>query len=173
MVLDLGCNTGEYSETALGAGAEAVVGFEFDQTALGKAYTRAIRGNLRFTPLYMDAANPSPAQGWKQLERPGFQMRAKFDALLALAFEHHLSIGRNIPLDQVTQWLTGLAPTGVIEFVQKADPTIQRMLAIREDIFPNYNEEDFTRALEQHARIIKSQVVSATGRRLFWYERLS
>ncbi len=173
LILDLGCNTGEYSETALGAGAEAVVGFEFDQTALGKAYTRAIRGNLRFTPLYMDAANPSPAQGWRQQERHGFQMRAKFDALLALAFEHHLSIGRNIPFDQVTLWMTGLAPTGVIEFVQKADPTIQRMLAIREDIFPNYNEEDFTRALEQHARIIKSQVVSATGRRLFWYERLS
>ena len=60
VVWDLGCNTGEYSEVALEAGASLVVGFENDPTALEKAYVRARDARLAFTPLYSDAANPSP-----------------------------------------------------------------------------------------------------------------
>ena len=50
---------------------------------------------------------------------------------------NHLAIGRNIPLPQVVAWLCGLAPRGVIEFVRKDDPTVQQMLSLREDIFPD------------------------------------
>ena len=171
LLWDLGCNTGEYSETALDAGAKYVIGFDFDQRALETAFARAIAKDLNFLPLYLDAANPSPDQGWQLAERSGLQKRASADAMLALAFEHHLAIGHNIPLDKAIDWLTGLAPTGVIEFVQKSDPTIQEMLTLREDIFDDYNEKNFSSILQQRARIIKSETVSATGRRLFWYDR--
>jgi hypothetical protein len=90
---------------------------------------------------------------------------------MALAFEHHLAIGRNVPLDQVVDWITGLAPRGVIEFVQKDDPTVQRMLALREDIFREYTAEAFTALVARRARIVKRQTISAAGRVLFWYER--
>ena len=171
LLWDLGCNTGEYTETALDAGARYVVGFDFDQGALQAAFARAKTKDLNFLPLYLNAANPSPDQGWSSAERSGLQSRASADAIIALAFEHHLAIGHNIPLDRVLDWLIGLAPTGVIEFVQKSDPTVQEMLTLREDIFDDYNEENFSSLLQQRARIVKSETVSATGRKLFCYDR--
>ena len=170
-MFDLGCNTGDYSALALEAGAKAVIGFDADQQALETAFARAAAADLAFLPLYLDAANPSPDQGWQQKERTGFGGRARADALLALAFEHHLAIGRNVPLEQLLAWLTGLAPRGVIEFVPKTDPTVQRMLALRADIFADYDEAAFTQGLTRLARIVRSEVVSEHGRRLFWYER--
>jgi ribosomal protein L11 methylase PrmA len=170
-VWDLGCNTGEYSEVALTSGAGRVIGFDADQTALERACHRARSQGLDLLPLYLDAANPSPNQGWMQSERPGLAARTNADALIALAFEHHLAIGRNIPLAQVVRWLTSLAPTGVIEFVEKSDPTIQRMLALREDIFPAYTAAEFEAELGRNARIVKSETISASGRRLYLYDR--
>ena len=62
MVWDLGCNTGHYSQVALEAGADYVVGFDFDQGAVDKAEQRAAECDLRFLPLVLDATNPTPSQ---------------------------------------------------------------------------------------------------------------
>ncbi|MGI9450612.1 MAG: class I SAM-dependent methyltransferase, partial [Geminicoccaceae bacterium] len=169
LLFDFGCNTGAYSSLALESGARSVVGFDMDQGALEGAFARAVSADLAFLPLYLDAANPSPTQGWCQAERPGLADRAPANALLALAFVHHLAIARNIPLDQLLAWLTSLAPTGVIEYVPKNDPTVQRMLALREDVFSDYNVSNFATSLAKRARIIQRNVVSASGRELFWY----
>jgi ribosomal protein L11 methylase PrmA len=171
LLWDLGCNTGEYSELALREGAGVAIGFEADHGALERAFERAATKRLAFVPLYLDAANPSPDQGWNQRERGGLASRGPAGAVLALAFAHHLAIGRNIPLDMLLAWLISCAPAGVVEFVPKTDPTVQRMLANREDVFGEYTEEAFTNLLSARARIAKSEVVSATGRRLFIYER--
>jgi len=169
LLFDFGCNTGAYSALSLEAGATSVIGFDADQGALEGAFARADAENLAFLPLYLDAANPSPAQGWRQAERPGLSDRAPAEGLLALAFIHHLAIARNIPLDQLIVWLTGLAPSGVIEFVPKSDPTVQRMLALRDDIFSDYDVDRFADLLSERARIVKREVVSSSGREIFWY----
>lgn len=119
----------------------------------------------------LDAANPSPDQGWYQAERDGLAARARADGVLALAFEHHLAIGRNIPLDQVVDWIVDYAPSGIIEFVPKSDPTVQFMLSLRDDIFPDYTEATFRAALERRARIEARTVVSDSGRVLYEYGR--
>ncbi|MEQ9447845.1 MAG: class I SAM-dependent methyltransferase, partial [Rhodospirillaceae bacterium] len=170
-VIDMGCNTGDFSAAALEGSAGRVVGFDFDQNAVDLAFMRASSRSLNFLPLWLDAANPSPSQGWRQTERSGFGRRFKADALIALAFEHHLAIGRNIPLGQVVDWLMSIAPVGLIEFVPKVDSTVQTMLALREDIFPDYTEESFTQAVERNAKIISKTVVSGSGRTLFRYQR--
>ena len=170
-VADSGCNTGAFSELVCESGSEFVIGFEYDRIALERAYQRAVAHNLNFTPLYLDAANPSPSQGWRQAERPGLAERAAFDAIIALAFEHHLAIGRNIPLPDVVEWLVGQAPRGIIEFVQKDDTTVKQMLALREDIFDTYSQDVFEQALANHARIEKAEKISREGRMLYWYER--
>ena len=171
MLWDIGCNTGDYSRAALESGAEYVVGFDFDQGALNLAYCRAIDENLNFLPLYLDAANQSPSQGWAQSERSGLMQRAGADGILALAVVHHLCIGRNIPLQEVIDWLVAMAPEGVIEFVQKSDPMVQSLLRLREDIFDDYNEETFLRHLGRKASIVRSETVSGANRRLFWFRR--
>ncbi len=168
-VWDLGCNAGLYSETALRAGAEYVVGFDSDHGALSLAVQRSLRGEFNFLPLQMDACNPSPSQGWHQNERAGLSSRSRPDAILALALEHHIAIGRNVPLPMLLDWMIGLADSGVVEFVPKADPVIQRMLGSRQDIFNRYSEVEFESELRKRATVEKKEVVSSSGRTLYAY----
>lgn len=170
-IIDLGCNTGEYSKVALESGAQRALGFDFDQRALDSAHKRAKAESLNFLPLFLDAKNPSPDQGWQQEERQGLSNRAKADAVMALAFEHHLAIAHNIPLTEVIGWIVGMAPRGVIEFVPKSDPTVRKMLALREDIFPDYSEENFAAFLGSIARVERKEKVSASGRVLYAFSR--
>ena len=101
LIADLGCNDGEYSALCLRSDCKKVIGFDFDINAIDQAYKNASKENLDFLPLYFDAANPSSNLGWYQNERKGFIERANFNAIIALAFEHHLAIGKNIPLNDV------------------------------------------------------------------------
>ena len=94
-----------------------------------------------------------------------------FDGLLALAFEHHLAIAKNIPLENTVNWLLSLAPKGLIEFVPKKDETIQKMLKFKGDIFPNYSEENFKSLIEKKARIISIKEVTSSGRKIYQYEK--
>ena len=168
---DLGCNAGLYGEAALRAGAQYVVGFDSDHGALSLAVRRAIRGDLKFLPLQMDACNPSPSQGWHQTERAGLNSRNRPDAILALALEHHIAIGRNVPLPMLLDWMAGLADRGVVEFVPKGDPAVQVMLSTREDIFDRYSQAEFESELSKRASIERAEVVSSSGRTLYAYAK--
>ena len=170
-VLDLGCNTGDYADVLLGAGAGMVIGAEADPATADAAFARSEARGLCFLPLVVDAANPSAAQGWDGAERAGFAARGAFDAVVALAFEHHLAIGRNVPLDALLDWLVSLAPRGVVEFVPKDDPTVKRMLELRADIFGDYAQDRFEALLRERASIVREERISAGGRMLYWFER--
>jgi ribosomal protein L11 methylase PrmA len=171
VVWDLGSNRGDYAKVALDAGARFVVGFDADQQALEAAFARAREERLALLPLFLDAANPSPAQGWGQGERGGLLERRNADAVLALALVHHLAIARNVPLGELVGWLVSLAPAGVVEFVPKTDAMVQRLLHLREDVFPDYTEDAFLARLDERARIVDTEAASASGRRLVWYAR--
>lgn len=171
MLWDFGCNTGAFSELSLKNGAKRAIGFDFDLGALERAVSRADAGKLDLLPLHLDATNPSPRQGWRQMERAGLVERTNAQGLLALAFLHHLVIGKNIPLAEAVEWLVGFAPAGVIEFVPKSDPMVQGMLSHRADIFEDYDIDSFRGILGARARIVREQQVSPGGRTLFLYER--
>ena len=170
-VLDLGCNNGEYSKIALNAGCKNVIGLDFDLNAIDEAYLISKKERLNFFPLYFDVSNPSSNIGWRQKERKGFTERLNFDTVLALAFEHHLAIAKNIPLEDVIGWITSLAPKGIIEFVPKNDETIQSMITLKGDIFPNYDLENFKKHLSYKAKITSEKIVSKSGRTLFCFEK--
>jgi ribosomal protein L11 methylase PrmA len=171
LLFDIGCNTGDYSAVALDNGADLAIGFDFDQGALEIGYQRAVNTNMNFLPLLLDAANPSPAQGWQQAERMGLRQRTEGDAVIGLALVHHLAIAKNLPLMDVLSWLLAMAPQGVLEFVPKEDPMVQRLLQLRDDLFADYDQDSFESYLQAHARIVKSSVVSSSGRTLYWFDR--
>ena len=54
--------------------ARSVIGFEPDAGALNAAYLRAKEKSLALLPLKIDVANPSPASGWRQMERLGLEV---------------------------------------------------------------------------------------------------
>ena len=172
LLIDLGCNTGDYSQAALKHGARRVVGIDGDHGALDGAFARAQADDLDFLPLYQDLANPSPGLGWKSRERRSLGERlGEAQGVLALALVHHLAIARNIPLDDVVATITDMAPSGVIEYVPKDDPTVQVMLSQRENVFARYSRETFVTAIERNATIIAHEAISSSGRELFYYRR--
>ena len=101
----------------------------------------------------------------------GFTERMNFTGMLSLAFEHHLAIAKNIPLDQTVKWLVKTAPQGLIEFVPKNDETVKRMLSLKGDIFKDYNEENFKSLILKDASIISEKIVSDSGRKIFEFKR--
>ena len=171
LVFDVGCNSGDFSQTALDAGAKSVIGFDFDFGALERAFSRFTTSGARVLPLWLDATNPSPSQGWAARERPGLAERASADMLLALALIHHLAISRNVPLDMAIDWLMSLAPTGIIEFPDKSDPMVQELLRSRPDIFPDYTEEAFIAHVGQRGAIIEQARLGDRGRLILAYRR--
>lgn len=171
VIWDLGCNTGHFCEVALEAGAGYAVGFDFDQGALETGYQRSAAKQLSFLPLFLDASNPSADQGWNGEERKSLMTRHNADAVVSLAFVHHLAVAKNIPLGQAIAWITGAAKYGVIEFVPENDPTVLKMTMLRKDRFHPYNEQIFEAELSKLARIEKTMEVTDTGRTLYWYDR--
>jgi hypothetical protein len=114
LVLDLGCNTGEYAEAAIASGARGVIGMERDGAAADRAVSRADGLAGPFLPLQMDVQNMSPSQGWNLAERTSISERVKPDALLCLALVHHLVLGDGLPLDRVVKAIDGAAHRGTV-----------------------------------------------------------
>ncbi|MBC8296020.1 MAG: 50S ribosomal protein L11 methyltransferase [Pelagibacterales bacterium] len=169
-LIDLGCNTGIFSEVAISKGATNVVGLDFDDNAISQAYKKSFEKKINFLPLVLNLANPSPNQGWMQNERKGLIERFKSDALVALALEHHLVIGKNIPIVQFLKWIKNIARFGLIEFIPKTDETVLKMLSSRKDIFEDYNETYFEKKLSEQTKIVNKHIISKSGRIIFEYE---
>ena len=167
LLVDLGCNTGDYSIAALENGANYVVGFDFDIESLNKSYDRS----PNFLPLWFDAANPSPDQGFMQKERDGFERRVKSDALISLAFIHHLVIAKNISVKMFVEWISKISQFGLLEFVPKNDETIQKMLISKRDIYKDYNIDNLIKYLEYDFKIVSIDQVSESGRKIIEYSK--
>ncbi len=161
-IIDLGCNDGYYSIESLKLDCKSAVGVDFDPNAINQAYKNSKSIEKSFLPLYMDFMNPSSNLGWNEKERYSFLERANFDCVIAFAFEHHLSIANNVPLEQTINWILKIAKKGLIEFVSKEDFTIQNMLSVKGDIFPDYNKENFEYIINKKANIIKVNEITNT-----------
>jgi ribosomal protein L11 methylase PrmA len=173
VLVDIGCNSGDYSKAALKGGAKTVIGLEADPVAVDCAFKRAVEGNLNFLPLYQNVVNPTTAKGWMGKEREGLSSRLNADAVIALAVIHHIVFSGHVPLDQALEWLIGIAPVGVIEFVPPDDPMIKRLLAFRKGDVHEYSYELFMFVLERSASVVKTKVVSKSKRMMVWYSRIN
>ncbi|MEO8062360.1 MAG: class I SAM-dependent methyltransferase [Pseudomonadota bacterium] len=171
LLLDVGCNAGEYSEVALAAGARSVVGLERDVCAVNLGVARADTLKSRFLPLQVDLQNSSPAQGWNLEERQSLHARLAPDAVLCLALIHHLVLGDGVPLELAVQGIVALAPAGIIEFVPLEDPMARRIAGLPERLIHRYDLATFMSSLSGIAEIKNSVRISDHGRVLVEYRR--
>src|SRR5690606_25289044 len=102
-----------------------------------------------------------------------FLHRAKFDLALALALLHHLAIGKNIPFRMIAEFFSQTAPNLIIEFIPKTDEKIKLMLSEKEDIYSEYSEEEFEKAVGRHYSIKKKEEIGNSGRILYLLSRNS
>ena len=166
-VWDLGANTGVFSRIASQRGIHTVA-FDVDPAAVEKNYFEVREHQERsLLPLIMDLTNPSPDLGWNSEERSSLQKRGPVDLAMALALIHHLAISSNVPLEYVANFFRGICRSLIVEFVPKSDSQVQRLLATREDIFPDYTREGFERAFSVLFNIQKATAIEGSERILY------
>lgn len=168
---DLGGNTGKFSRLVASSG-RYVLSHDIDALAVERnhLFNRENRvGNV--LPLVLDLANPSPGLGWALEERDSLTQRINGDVIMALALIHHIVISNNVPMAALATFLRRLASKLIIEFVPKEDSQVQRLLASREDIFPDYDIEHFEDIFTRHFEILDKRKVEDTERTMFVLER--
>ena len=128
-VLDVGANSGHFSELAAQGGAE-VVAIDSDPVVVGRLWKRAAQKDLSILPLVVNLAAPSPALGWKNQECPSFLERAEgaFDLVVLYAVLHHLLAQEAIALPRVLELVKLFTKAFVVmEFVSPTDPGFEKM----------------------------------------------
>lgn len=170
-VWDLGANTGKFSAIAA-EHAEHVVSWDVDAGAVERHARKIAQDkNPHILPLLQDLTNPSPGLGWGGEERASFAGRASADVVMALALIHHLALSNNVPLDRVAGFLARLGRWAIIEMVPKQDSQVRRLLATREDIFPDYTVEGFERAVDPYFTVHTRVHVRESDRVLYLLRR--
>jgi hypothetical protein len=158
LVWDLGCNDGTYSRVAA-EHADTVVALDSDHATVDGLY-RALRDEQRtdILPLVMSVTDPSPDLGWRGLERARLERRGTPDLALALALIHHVVITGNVPVREFVDWLRSLDTALVIEFPERDDPMVQKLLSGKvEKANPDYQRETFERALGERFEVERTE----------------
>lgn len=171
-VWDLGANVGIFSRLASDRGIPTV-SFDVDPAAVEKHYLDCVaRGDTSILPLVIDLTNPSPGIGWENKERMTLKERGPSDAVLALALVHHLAISNNVPLSKIAGFLSDICRWLIIEFIPKTDSQVQRLLATREDIFPDYTRQAFEQEFSRYFTIDDSADIRESQRTLYLMRRV-
>jgi len=171
LVLDLGCNTGEYSYLAAGAGAR-VVAVDQDHDAVEMLYRRLRSAPASITPMVADLSNPSPGVGFRNAERDALFQRIESDLVLALALLHHLLVSANLSLEASRDLLHDLTRDHlVLEFVPPEDPMFRRLLRFRSEDFGWLTLERCRAVLGERFSLIEEHPVPGTGRTLLFLRK--
>lgn len=169
--IDFGGNNGRYSRIFNELGATTLC-TDIDPNAVEANYRHAReQKETAMLPLLVDLTNPGGGLGWANTERSPIHQRFQTDVAMALAIIHHLAISNNLPLERIAAYFSQFAPYLVIEFVPKRDSQVQKLLATREDIFPDYHEEGFEAAFGMHYELVKSKKIKGTERTLYLLKR--
>ncbi len=169
----LGANDGRFGRVAIQCGAQMVAAWDLDAACVEMNYCQMIaRCETAMHPLVLDITNPTPGIGWANEERKSFVDRGPADAVLALGLVHHLAIANNVPLEQIAAYFAKLGRWAIVEWVPKHDSQVQRMLADRVDVFPDYDMAAFESALRKLFRIERACAIEGTERSLYLVEAI-
>lgn len=160
---DVGANDGRYTRIAAEA-ADVVVALDADHATVDALYRR-LRDERQdpILPLVMNVCDPSPDLGWRGRERASLERRGRPELVLCLAVVHHVCITGNVPVREFLDWLRSLDAALVIEFPDRTDPMVGRLLSgKRAGSNPDYERSAFERALEERFAVERSAAVSDT-----------
>ena len=124
-VVDIGCNTGEFSVMALDAGAQ-VIAIDADHACIERL-DLAHLGQPRLHPVVAAADDLGGGRGWAGTEQPGLPARlaGSVDLVLMLAVLHHLAVGASVPLLQIARFAKACTRRWlIVEWIHPEDPQL-------------------------------------------------
>jgi hypothetical protein len=71
----------------------------------------------------------------------------------------------------ISHLMARLSPHLIVEWIPKADPMCQRLLAAREDVFSGYSPDGFRSAFAKDFEIVEERSIEDSGRVLFRMRR--
>jgi SAM-dependent methyltransferase len=168
-VLDVGANTGRFSELAA-AHSASVVAVDSDPIVVGALWRTARATSADILPLVVDITRPSPPMGWCNRECASFLARCRgyFDAVLMLALLHHLLVTERIPLaeliDLAAELTTDLA---ILEWVGSGDPMFQRLVRGRDRLYGHVTEAAFQSIAARRFSLVWRQPLDGMERTIY------
>jgi ribosomal protein L11 methylase PrmA len=169
LVLDVGCNTGFFSEVAAKLGAK-VIAIDSDPAVVDRVWHSARSGNLDVQPLVVDLTRPSPAIGWRNEECSSFLDRARgsFDVVLMLAVIHHMLVSERIPLQEILRLAWELTKNIlIVEFIAPSDQMFRVLTRGREQLHKDLTVERFEQNASQLFEIVRSRRLGESDRWIY------
>ena len=171
-IWDIGCNTGTFSRI-FSANSKHVISLDGDHNAIEQLYlTEKQDPHSNILPLVMNIGNISPAQGWASKERLAFDQRIKPDLVLCLALIHHIRLSANIPNQLFLKWLRSLDAEIIIEFVNRNDEMVEKLLTNKKEQYDDYNLEQFILDTNKYFTIIDRAPLKGGKREIFYLKPL-
>ena len=167
-IWDIGCNTGTFSNIC-SPHCNLVVSLDGDHDAVEKLYLKEKEEkSSNILPLVMNLSNISPGQGWAGSERQAFDKRKDPDLVLCLALIHHIRMSANVPNILFLKWLRSLNSDVVLEFVNREDEMVVKLLTNKKEQYADYDIEQFIREAELFFTIENREPLKDGKRELFF-----
>lgn len=168
-VMDIGCNTGTFSKIAAQY-ADLVIAADGDHDAIQKLFLHESKHSTHnnIAPLVINLSNVSPNQGWSGNERSSFDSRVKPNGILVLALVHHIRISANIPMALFLDWLQSFDCDVVIEFVDRHDEMVIKLLQNKAEQYLDYSRDAFERDVKERFKLANSRELKG-GKRIIYH----
>lgn len=139
-VIDLGCNTGEFTSIALSMNAE-VVAVDGSEGCIELLFSQN-RGNKNLYPVLANLGDVCGGGGWCGKEYASIITRLENwgDTLMMLAVVHHLAISESIPYEKISAMAAEISRKYlIVELIRHEDDMVQSLCLSR-----NRSPSDFT-----------------------------
>lgn len=173
-VLDLGCNTGQYSILAAKVGAR-VVALDSDSVCVERLFRAAETQGLDLQPLVVDLGRPSPPNGWNGQEELSLLARLenRFDCTIALALLHHLLVRERLGLETLAAFFARVTRAHLLlEWIPPEDPQFRSMAGPNQDLYRDLDWPRTLAALTPWFRLQTSVPIPGGDRCLHLFARL-
>ncbi|MCZ8074551.1 class I SAM-dependent methyltransferase [Novosphingobium sp.] len=146
-VVDLGCNTGEFTKLAAETGAD-VIAIDLDHDSIQKLVLSSNK-TTNIHPLVSNLGDMVGGRGWCGDEFPSLMTRLHHhaDMVMMLALTHHLAISEGVYLQKIAQMAARITREfAIVEMLDETDPMVQRLCGQRQR-----NPSDFSVAAQLEA----------------------
>lgn len=166
-VVDLGCNSGEYSLLSAKQGA-SVVAVDLDHDAIERIVLEHPESSA-IHPVICNLGDMVGGRGWCGDEFPSLMQRLeqRADMLLMLALVHHLAISEAIALEKVASMAAHITRGYlIVEFLGETDPMVQLLCSQRRRDPRDFSIAAQEAAFGEYFDLIDSHAIAQTERKL-------